>query len=247
MFKPIQLLMVVLASASLAVGQDEKPKEEVKPVKPSVKKLDETRFQIGDVTFDKITREIRFPAKVNMSEGQLEYLIVTATGKTHEALLSTAISPTHLNLALMLLRYMPSKELYFLPTQDGESPIPPTPIPAEVKAAARIAIDVEWTDDGKTRRNPINEWIQHGVTETAMPAGPWVYGGSSVENGQYVPESTGDIAAIFLSYDAIINYPGEDNGNDDMWAALAKRVPDDGTNITIIIAPYKNSKPIPKP
>ena len=82
------------ALVAIAAAQEPAPVESPapEPAKPSVKQLDETRFQIGEVTFDKKTREIRFPTKVNMTEGQLEFLVVHENGKVHESLLSTTIS-----------------------------------------------------------------------------------------------------------------------------------------------------------
>lgn len=236
-------LIFLFASAGLSLAE-EAPAE---TVKPSVKQIDETTFQIGEITFDKKTREIRFPAKINMVEGLLEYLVVHENGKVHESLLITTISPTDLNLAFTLLRYPPSRELYSVPTPAGETPVPVPEIPAEVKAGARVAIDVEWPENDKPRRLSVNEWIQHAVKTTSMPAGPWVYGASESYEGKYIPETTGDVAAIFLSNAAILNYPGADNGNDDVWIPFPKRVPAEGTAVTVIIAPYQNSKPIPKP
>ena len=217
------------------------------PAKPSVKQLDETRFQIGEVTFDKKTREIRFQTKVNMTEGQLEYLVVHENGKVHESLLSTTISPTHLNLAFKLLRYPPSRELYTVSEDDDSKPLVAPNIPAEVKEGARLLIEVEWSEGGKKRRNPVNEWIQHAVTEASMPAGPWVYGGSGFGDGKYFPETTGDVVAIFLSNAAIINYPGDDGNNDEVWAPFTKRIPAEATDVTVILSPYQKSKPLPKP
>ncbi|MEO5915785.1 MAG: YdjY domain-containing protein [Luteolibacter sp.] len=245
-----RLLVFSFALAAMAVAEEDAPVEKpapVEPVKPSVKQLDETNFQIGEVTFDKKSREIRFPTKVNMIEGQLEYLIVHENGKVHESLLSTTISPTHLNLAFTLLRYPPSRELYTVGENDEGKPAKLPDVPAEVKAGARVNIDVEWMDNGKVRRIPVNEWIQHGVKETAMPAGPWVYGGSSFGEGKYFPETTGDVAAIFLSNAAILNYPGDDRDNDDVWTPFPKRVPAEGTNVTVIIAPFQKTKPPTKP
>jgi hypothetical protein len=231
--------------ASLALAQDSPSTAE--PVKPSVVKLSETKYQIGAVTFDQKTREIRFPAKVNMEDGLLEYLIVLAQGKVHEALLITEISPTHLNLAFTLLRYTPSRELFVIPDDDGRLTDKYPEVPAAIKAGARITIEVEWNDKGSTRRVPINEWIQHAVKTTAMDAGPWVYSGSDFNEGKYVPEMTGDIAAILVSPAAIINFPGTDNQDDTVWVAFPKRVPPQETNVTVVIAPYSNRTPLPKP
>ena len=243
---PVSVTMMLAQDTSLAAPQ-QAPDAAVEAVKPSVRKLDDTRYQIGDVIFDKKSREIRFPTQVNMTEGLLEYLIVHQNGKVHESLLSTEISPTHLNLAFVLLRYSPSRELYPLPNETGGTSDTYPEVPAEVKTAARVNIDVEWTDQGKVRRVPVNEWIQHGVTSAAMPAGPWVYGGSESFEGKFIPETTGDIASIFLAMSALINYPGEDHTNDDAWTAFTKRIPAEGTNVTVIIAPYQKEQPLPKP
>jgi hypothetical protein len=85
------------------------------------------------------------------------------------------------------------------------------------------------------------------VKATAMPAGPWVYGGSDFHEGKFVAETSGDIAAIFLSMAALVNFPGTDNTNDEVWVPFPKRVPPEGTKVTVIIAPYQNAKPLPKP
>jgi hypothetical protein len=250
-----RILIAIPVCATLALAEDalpvapavSAPAQAGDPVKPTVKKLDGTRYQVGEVVFDDKSREIRFPARVNMTEGQLEYLVVHVNGKVHESLLSTEISPTHLNLAFTLLRYLPSRELYRLPNETGGTSNKFEEVSADVKAAARVTIEIEWTQDGKTRRVPVNELIQNDLKASAMPAGPWVYGGSDFHEGKFVAETTGDVAAIFLSEAALLNYPGVDFENDDVWTPFPKRIPAEGTNVTLIIAPYQNTKPIPKP
>lgn len=251
-----RLLVLFPVCASLALAQFPAPAEPSEPVspeekkevpKPSVKKLDENRYQVGQVTFDKKTREIRFPAKVNMTEGLLEFLVVHEKGKLHESLFSTTTSPTDLNLAFTLLSYNPSKELYPLPNETGGTSNRFPEVPAATKAAARINIDAEWIEDGKTRRLSVNEMIQHEVRVSAMPAGPWVYGGSDFNEGKFVAETSGDIIAVFLSMAALVNYPGEDNGDDTVWIPFPKRVPEIGTDVTFIITPHQKEAPLPKP
>lgn len=228
-------LILLVSATAIATGQPDAPP----PVKPSVEKIDATRFKIGDITFDSKTREIRFPAAINMTQDLLEFLIVHKNGKVHESLLKTEISPTHLNLAFTLLRYRPSPELYAAPTS-AEDPTEKFPeVPDDVKKSARIRIEVEWQDGGRLRKVPINEWIQHTATGTAMPAGPWVYGGSEVIDGKFPPEATGDIAAIYRSQSALINYPGKDHGDDTVWFVFPKRVPPLDSPVTIIITPFQ--------
>jgi hypothetical protein len=215
--------------------------------KPTVEKIDDKRYRVGKIEFDSSTREIRIPAKVNMAKGLLEFLIVHENGKIHEALFTTDTSPSDINLAITLLRYKPSPELYALPSEtgglSGNFPV----VPEDIRAAARVSIDVEWAKDGKPERIGVNEWIQHATTSAAMPSSHWVYGGSQIEEGRFVAESTGDIAAIFLSNAAMINYPGKDNGNDTVWLAFENRVPPEGTNLTLIIAPYPKPQSTEQP
>jgi hypothetical protein len=245
-------IFTLMAAAALpATAQDTPLPPDPVPAeqagKPSVKKLDDTRFQVGEIIFDSKTREIQFPAEVNMTEGALEFLVVHRNGKVHESLFSTTISATHLNLAFTLLHYQPSKELVPVVSDTGGASEKYTQVPAAVKAAARVMIQVEWNDDGKTRKVPASEWIQHGVKTTAMPAGPWVYGGSDFYDGKFSAETSGDIASIHLAPSALISYPGVDFLNDNVWTPFPKRVPPVGTKVTIRIAPNSPTKAIPKP
>ncbi len=223
------------------------PDQPVAPVEPVIEKLDDSRYRIGDVTLDQRTREIRFPAKINMNEGLLEFLIVHHNGKIHESLFHTAISANHLNIAFKLLRYPASRELYLIPNDKGGLSGEFEKATEEEKAGARIRIDVEWKDGERTRRVPVNEWIQHAATGSVMPSGPWVYGGSEIYGGKYVPETTGDIAAIFITNSAMINYSGADNQDDTVWFPYPKRVPEIETDVTLIIAPYQQDQPSKKP
>jgi hypothetical protein len=250
------LLLTTLALLGNGVAEDRAPVEpkslpapdqKVAPVKPSVEKLEDGRFRIGKITFDQAKREIRIPSQINMTEGLLEFLVVHINGKVHESLFVTEASPTDLNLALALLRYKPSRELYPLPNGTGGISDRFPEVPEEIKSAARISIHVEWQDNGETKRTPVNEWIQHAVKLTAMPSGPWVYGGSEFHQGRFAPESTGDIVAVFITLSALINYPGEDNRDDTAWLVYPKRVPAQGTNVTLVIAPYKNAVQPSKP
>ncbi|HVJ46018.1 MAG TPA: YdjY domain-containing protein [Luteolibacter sp.] len=232
--RPLVLLAACLTAAFA---------QEAAEVKPSVEKLDDTRYKIGTITFDSKTREIRFPASVNMNKDLLEFLIVHKNGKVHESLLKTEISATDLNVAFNLLRYKPSAELYAEPSSPDDPTAKFPAVPDEVKEAARIKIEVEWKDGENLRKVPINEWVQHASTGSAMPAGPWVYGGSEITDGKFQAETTGDIAAIYLSRSALINYPGKDNQDDTVWFVYPKRVPALDSPVTVIISPFPSEKP----
>jgi len=223
------------------------PDQPVAPVEPPIKELDADRVQIGDVILNRKTREIRFPAAVNMADGELlEFALVHTNGKVHESLLVTEVSATNINLAFKLLRYPASEEFYAIIEKDGTMSNEFPKVADDVKAGARLKVSVEWDDAGKTRTASINDWISHGSTGEQMPAAdPWVYGGSRVRDGKFVPDLTGDYIAIFLSNAALINFSGKDNNSDEVWLPFPKRVPPEGTKVTVIITPHQ--KPAAKP
>lgn len=209
--------------------------------KPTIEKIDATRYRIGRVILDQKTREIRVPAILNMKEGLLEFLIVHEHGAVHEALLRTTASPTNINLAFKLLRYKPSKELYRIPKEPGIPSDKFYEVDPETKQAARISINLEYEVDGKTKRIAAREWIRNETTLRAMPPTPWIYGGSNFYDGRFIPESTGQIAAIFVTDTSLLNYSGEDKFNDEVWTVYSDRTPDLETKVTLVFAPYKES------
>ncbi len=223
------------------------PDQPVAPVEPAVKELDAERLQVGEVIFNRKTREIRFPAAVNMAGGELlEFALVHTNGKVHESLLVTEVSATDINLAFKLLRYPASSEFYAIVEKDGTMSNVFPKVSEEVKAAARIDIGLEWQEAGKTRTAKLNDWISHGTTGEQMPAAdPWVYGGSGIHQGKFVADTTGDYIAIFLSNAALINFSGKDNNSDEVWLPFPKRVPPEGTKVTVIVTPHP--KPAAKP
>ena len=218
-----------------------------KPLKPSVIKLDDARLQVGQVILNRLNREIRFPAKVNMNAGQIEYAVTLQKGKIHEAFLITQSSPTDVNLGFTLLRYNPSTELNSEIDDTGHPTGTYPEVPIAVKASARVAVEVEWTVAGTTHRVPINEWFQSRSTEKAMEPGPWLYTGSSFSEGVYIPELSGNLVSAQLDRGAILNYPGADNSDGVSWFPAPDKVPAVGTDVTVIISPFYKPKTPPTP
>jgi hypothetical protein len=231
--------LIALGCAWLAAGVCHADDKTAPPTKPEIMQLDTKRYRIGDVTFDKRTREISFPALVNMREGFLEFLIVHEHGAVHESLFRTSVSPTHINLALTLLRYEASKEFYRIPREDGIPSDKFYVVPEETKRAARIDIYIEFEKDGVTKRLSANDWVRHETTAKPMPPSHWVYGGSDFYKGNFIPESSGQIVAIYITDTALINFPGDDNANDEVWTVMTEQVPDLETKVTLVLAPHE--------
>ena len=241
-------LALALAALALPAPAEEAPGKETpaaEPAKPAVVRVDAHTMRIGEVTFRPESREIRIPTRVNMTAGLLEFVLVHVNGKVHESLLVTEANATHLNIALKLLRYQPSEELFRLLEDDGSVSDKYPEVPAATRAAARVRLAVEWKEGQESKSAPLHEWIASAVTERPMPEPPWVYGGSYVLEGRFAAETSGDIIATFVTRNALINYGGKDNEDDEAWIPAPRRVPPEGTPVTVVISPAQTNRPAP--
>ena len=236
-------LFIFAVLVTAAAAQDGAPPA---PAQPKVERIDDNAFRIGGIEFRKDTRTIRIPAEINMTEGLLEYALVHADGKIHESLLLTRVNPTHVNLALKLLRYLPSEELFYAQEEDGGASNKLIEVDEKTRAAARTKVAVEWKQGQETKSASLHEWITHAVSERPMPAALWVYGGSFLVEGSFAAETSGDVIAIFTNQSAILNYAGKDSDNDEVWIPAHGRVPPEGTSVTVVISPADPS-PSTKP
>jgi len=209
------------------------------PPKPEIKQLNESEYQIGKVTLNKKSREVTFGAGVNLVDRPLEYLLVNTKGKVHEALFLTDVSPTNLNIAMKLVGFKESKELFeivddkYLPTGKFHE------VPEEVKKAARLDILVQWQAEDEVKTRPINDLIIHSIHGKPMDPGPWLYTGSYLLEGRFKAEVAGDLFAIFPRQPAMVSYPGKDNLNDDIWFTHPQRIPEVGTVVKFILRPHQ--------
>lgn len=227
------------ADASAEAKTDEKAAETTEAKAPSVVKLDNGLMKIGEVTFDPKLRQLRVPCTVNMVEGLLEYAVVHENGKIHESLLITKASPLDMNIAFKLLRYVASEELYAIEKERGVLTGNFPKVDEKTRQAARVNLFVEWEAEGKTKKVPLADWVMHAKTTKAMPAEPWVYGGSMMYEGKFLAETSGDVASIFVSRGSLLLFAGKDNQNDDVWLAFTKRIPAQGTAVTFLIEPHQ--------
>lgn len=190
-----------------------------------VEKIAEHRFRIGEIEFDAKTREIRFPAAVNLREGgPMEYLLVHEQGKVHEAIFTTAVSPLHLQIAMKLLRYQAGHGDVFNPFLPAERLEKEGGKAADRGETVFLAFAAE---GGKAR--PAHEFVLDGESAEAMTPGGWVYTGSTVEGGSFMAEAEGSIVAIYLDPLAMFNMTREGADIDERWGARHSAIPEIGT------------------
>ncbi|GAA5494433.1 hypothetical protein Rhal01_00594 [Rubritalea halochordaticola] len=234
----IALPLAVMASPLLAQVEEKPDSTAQEKENPAVVKINVDEYQVGLVKLNKKTREVSLEAKLEHRDVLLEYLLTNPNGKIHETLFVTDAVPSHINIALKLIGYKESLELFRTLDKHNRPTEKYHEVDAKTKAAARFTIHVAWEQDGKQKSARINELIQNEMTGKAMTPAAWVYGGSYVLNGQFKPDASGDIIAIFTDRSSIANYSGTGREDDTIWKPFTKRLPETGTKVTITFKPY---------
>lgn len=188
---------VTTASAQLPPPPGSKPK-------PAIQKLSPTQYRIGMVTVDTAKREVVAPATIN-DVAVLEFVANTAGGfKAYESALTVHTDAISYNAALLLIGLDPSRAK--VPTMHFD-PKPPVGDPVEVL--------VEWNPGGAAKRVAIEELLFDRRTNTTLPAGPWVYTGSTFfDDGQgqgkkFLAEMDGVLIGFVHSPAPVIENPRE--------------------------------------
>lgn len=164
----------------------------------------------GEARLNAADRVVSFAAKVNMREGQVEYLAVQETGKIHESILTTTASAKDLHVAALLLAEGQEKPVLKIET-----------------------ISVSWTDDGKTNRVNVGEWIIDKRKARPRKDIRWTYRGSRLVNGVFLAERDGSIIAIMEDQDALADQAAPDASDDENWEPNAKAMPAVGSVVTV--------------
>jgi len=212
------------------------------PAPPSIREVSPGIFQVGGVKLEKAARRVSFPAKLNMTDGPLEYLLVTGQGKLHESVLKTDLEPHHLQVAMLLLgaKGMQAAALTNAPsggpiTQAGERN---PPLPGEP-----VLIEVKWTQAGKPLRKRIEELVFNKRAKEPMARGPFTFTGSRIWQGKFVAQTEGSLIALITDPDAVFNNPRPNRDADEAWVVRPQDVPPLDTVVEVSITLMPAVKP----
>lgn len=173
-------------------------------------------FKLGEVLLDKNLRTVRFPAVVNLREGNIEYVVVTTSGKTHESIFKTEAQPLHIQLALLLLGARGNTNA--LP-EDPTKPLPGNP----------IVVEVNWKAEAKAGSELRSFRAEHFVhdrrTQRVLAAGNWAYTGSRIREDGFAAQVDGSIVSLITDPDALINNPRPGREDDDNWLVRTNDLP----------------------
>jgi hypothetical protein len=175
-----------------------------------VRQIDANSFQIGAVRLEVKERRLTIPATVNMLEGLIEYVVVSANGKLHESIFKTTAEPVHIQTAALLLLKAPI---------DSNSP-----------PQLRISIELP---AGKTV--PAEDLITNIKPDVKFRPGFWRYTGSRVVENTFIAQRDGSIVAIMADPDSIIESGRIPADDDDNWRPRKSELPPIGAPVKVIL------------
>jgi hypothetical protein len=264
--RPLLCLLAAIVPVSMSAAQDAPegvPEKSGPPPAIKVEKSGDNLFKIGTVEFDSASREIRFPAWVNMQKGMIEFPVVHRNGRAHEAIFATDIHPLELETAFRLLRFAPSKEVF--PTYPGvdpknppewdkwPDPVFPAPVPG-----ARVQVFASWTGkDGAKQTADVRGMVVRPVAGTGEDGGKperldalapyWVFTGSEEPMEAVVKPLGGSLVGIRPEKECSMNTVANENIHKAEWFADPERIPAIDTPVTIHIRPAGDKPAPPNP
>ncbi len=221
---------LILITAAMLAAHAMAAEDPLEQAKKRVKPLGNNRVKLGDITIDKNANSIRFPAKINMTEGLLELLLCAPHGKTHESILVTKVEAEDLNLALILIGCKKGKVKV---KEQGEDVVPDgTP----------LKIELEYKENGAAKLIPVENWIYNKKADHQMQPTKWVYTGSFFDEGEYMAKVTGTYIVTFHDSFTIIDLPLREAADDTIFWVNEKTVKGKDLPVELIITKLEEEK-----
>lgn len=196
------------------------------PDLPVFQKIGPGLFALGDIQISKRARSISLPALVNMNKGMLEYVLVRNGGKTHESLFRTAIDPTQIQLAMLLIG-----------TEGTDRPLAHQG-DRETPRGNPVDITVSYLKNGRMVPLRPESWVSRKADNVLTDSEPlqWVFTGSTVSNGKFMAQAEGSIIAIYHDPSALFDNASPGGESDRVWFVKEDAVPPVGTPVTLTIS-----------
>lgn len=224
-------IALLIGLLPVAPGQDA-PQAAADPFRP-----DPAWKAIGkSLWFDPKERRVILRARVALRDGALEHLLCGANTKEHESVLATAAPARGIHAALLLAGAEVGHPVRFRPKYE-----PPAGTP--------IAIDLEWTADGKTHKANAREWVLDLRKQKTLDM-DWVFAGSEFYRDEFAKmeryaADEGDLITVANFTSAILDVPtaSSDSDAERTFVANTAKIPREGTFVTMILRPRKADKP----
>ncbi|MGJ8677330.1 MAG: YdjY domain-containing protein [Akkermansiaceae bacterium] len=170
-------------------------------------------LKLGKVTIKTQEKQLLIPVTLNMSEGIVEYALVTELGKTHESVLSTLASPSDIQVAMLLLGAQPND---------------------------RVQLSIEWQIDGEKYQLELSDGITQGISQGSesklrLTRDAWVFLGSRFDAKGFAADREGSIISLIDDRSAIFSHKASALLHDQPCHARPEVLPAKETLLKLIV------------
>jgi len=191
------------------------------------KVLTNEKIAIGKVVINRRTKEVSFPAVVQLTQGDLEVLISTPKGRAYESLLVSDIDPYKLQLAMHLSGA----------NNGARVDIPSTQTKKVIQQGDLFGIFIK-TEDGVVF--PVTNWLKNSRTSKKFDDNTWVFVGSSFNSRkECMATKDGNIVTTWSYGNTIFDNPNPTGNTDDYFKVYEKKIPKSQTPVTVILRKKK--------
>ena len=234
-FKKILNILVVISmlvfSACAVIKEKELPPLSESELKILTfmggKVLSDGNISIGKITIHRNGDYISFPGIVNLTEGDLEVLISTPSGRAHESLIVSDIDPYKLQLALLLIGA--ENGMRTMPTNAKN----PKKINKGLTQGTLVDIYIKPKD---IEAFPIEQWLKNKKTKREKKQEGWVFVGSSFSTDKKcLASEEGNIVNVWTFGNTILDNPSSSGDTDDIFVVYSKRMFPYETPVSVVM------------
>jgi hypothetical protein len=191
------------------------------------------------VMLDKIavypeSKGLMVPVKVNMNQGLIEVLLCTPSGKTHESLFVTDVTPVQLQAAFLLLGYTPVNDFLDskIPNQsNGDSLI-------KKQQEFRIFVTSDTCKNAMIIK--VEDLLQNTLTKKNLQACTWnFFGLKKNEDGTYVKGNGISMFTTYFDRFALFNLTNDEKNDDEIISIVPNAPLKIKQTVFLIIMPFK--------
>ena len=226
--RPIAVVaLLALAGADPAMQPATRPATPGTP--PGTPPATRPAGKLPHVSVDVKKREVRVDCEAVAADYPLEFLAVVTGTNEYEAVVRSAVKPSDLHLALLLVGLKPGEPVRY--SEATQTWLPPSGPPVDVW--------FEYAKDGKPQRVPAYRWMRD--VHTKQPARPftWVFTGSRTVDGVYAADQTGSLVGVINNENSVLDVPALKSRALESrdYERNGELIPPTGTPVTMVLTP----------
>lgn len=214
----------IVSDPQIGEALRKKAKDQIETITARLQKrhpfqADKEFVSLGGIRYDRGTRQIKIPAVVSYPKsgdtrhpGELELILCSATGRTHETLFTTQTRPLHLEVLMHLAGFKKSQTASLFRLDVIIADQQPIPIEPLIKAAGSDALPSEML---------------------------WEFSGSDFKD-IYSPDQTGDFIILWHAHDSVLRVHQEKIATGEVKLLPNKhRLLKQGMEVTLVLSPVE--------